>query len=191
MSVSSTFDLFRTIQGAVEPAGSWQCEDRVLTPTSLRRKKERGEEAVVGVLAMRQTSPATSLRRKSPWRRRSRAASGGRHRGLRAPRSASMAWALRAKRLRRASNPVRFEAARLHDSADFSRSIGRFPSRFFCARWKAKAKDGPFPFALGGKGLASAAGAANARNKIRTTGLVCMCSYLILSKASPSRHMLE
>ena len=98
MSVSSTFDLFRTIQGAVEPAGSWQCEDRVLTPTSLRRKKERGEEAVVGVLAMRQTSPATSLRRKSPWRRRSRAASGGRHRGLRAPRSASMAWALRAKR---------------------------------------------------------------------------------------------
>ena len=74
------------------------CEDRVLKPTSLRRKKERGEEAVVGVLAMRQTSPATSLRRKSPWRRRSRAASGGRHRGLRAPRSASMAWALRAKR---------------------------------------------------------------------------------------------
>jgi hypothetical protein len=28
VSVSSTFDLFRTIQGAVEPAGSWQCEDR-------------------------------------------------------------------------------------------------------------------------------------------------------------------
>ena len=51
MSVSSTFDLFRTIPGAVEHAGSWQCEDRVLTPTSLRRKKERGEEAVVGVLA--------------------------------------------------------------------------------------------------------------------------------------------
>jgi len=65
VSVSSTVNLFLTIQGAVEPAGSWQCEDRVLTPTSLQRKKERGEEAVAGVLAMRQNSPATSLRRKS------------------------------------------------------------------------------------------------------------------------------
>jgi hypothetical protein len=143
VSVSSTFDLFRTIQGAVEPAGSWQCEDRVLTPTSLRRKKERGEEAVVGVLAMRQTSPATSLRRKSPWRWRLQAASGGRHRGLRAPRSASMAWALRAKRLRRASNPIRFQAARLHDSADFSRSIGRFPSRLFANAGKLNPKTAP------------------------------------------------
>ena len=39
--------------------------------------------------------------------------------------------ALRAKRLRRASNPVRFQAARLYDSADFSRSIGRSSSRSF------------------------------------------------------------
>ena len=53
-----------------------------------------------GSACKRQTSPATSLRRKTPWGRRSRAASGGRHRGLRAPRSASMAWALRARRLR-------------------------------------------------------------------------------------------
>jgi hypothetical protein len=52
------------------------CEDRVPTPTSLRRKKERGEETVMRVLATRQTSPATSLRRKSPRRRRARAASG-------------------------------------------------------------------------------------------------------------------
>ena len=49
-----------------------------------------------GSACKRRTSPATSLRRKTPWGRRSRAASGGRHRGLRAPRSASMAWALRA-----------------------------------------------------------------------------------------------
>ena len=56
MSVSSTSDLLRTIKGVVEPAWSWQCEDRALTPTSLRRKKERGGEAVVRVLAMRQTS---------------------------------------------------------------------------------------------------------------------------------------
>ena len=86
-----------------------------------------------------------------PWRRRSRAASGGRHRGLRAPRSAPMAWALRAQRLRRASNPVRFpQAARLHDSADFSRSIGRiFPSRF-CVH-AGKPKTAPMAFALGGK----------------------------------------
>jgi len=83
-----------------------------------------------------------------PWRRRSRAASGGRHRGLRAPRSAPMAWALRAQRLRRASNPVRFpQAARLHDSADFSRSIGRiFPSRF-CVH-AGKPKTAPMAFAL-------------------------------------------
>jgi len=37
----STSDLL-TSKGAVEPAESWQCEDCVLTPTSLRRKKERG-----------------------------------------------------------------------------------------------------------------------------------------------------
>ena len=90
-----------------------------------------------------QTSPATSLGRRSPWTRRSRAASGGRNRGLRAPRSASMAWALRAKRLRRASNPIRFQAARLHGSADFSRSIVRCPSRFFATLESQRRPQGP------------------------------------------------
>ena len=134
----------------------------MLTPTSLRRKKERGEEAVVGVLAMRQTSPATSLRRKSPWRRRSRAASGGRHRGLRAPRSASKAWALRAKRLRRASNPVRFQAAPRFMTQPISVARLGDLRPDLLPRWKAK--DDPGAFALGGKGLASGAGVANARN---------------------------
>ena len=39
---SSTSDLLTS--KAVKPAGSWQCEDRVLTPASLRRG---GEEAAV------------------------------------------------------------------------------------------------------------------------------------------------
>ena len=127
---------------------------------------------------MRQTSPATSLRRKSPWRRRSRAASGGRHRGLRAPRSASMAWALRAKRLRRASNTVRFHAARWHDSADFSRSIGRFPPDFLPTLESQRRPRG-MPFALGSKGLASAASAANARKKSLTSVSLGDCTVKV------------
>ena len=69
-----------------------------------KRRGRSGREAPATANRHRQASKAdqrTSPRRKSPWRRRSRTASGRRHRGLRAPRSASMAWALRALGLRR------------------------------------------------------------------------------------------
>jgi hypothetical protein len=105
---------------------------------------------------------------------------GGRHRGrARSPeRSASMAWALRAKRLRRASNTVRFHAARWHDSADFSRSIGRFPPDFLPTLESQRRPRG-MPFALGSKGLASAASAANARKKSLTSVSLGDCTVKV------------
>ena len=45
--------------------------------------------------------------------------------------------------------------------------LGDFRPDFFVHAGKPKPKTAPFPFALGGKGLASAAGAANARRYIK------------------------
>ena len=110
-----------------------------------------------GSACKRRTSPATSLRRKTPWGRRSRAASGGRHRGLRAPRSASMAWALRARRLRRGPEPrVRWGASvharNLRDCRpDQVASSGQIFGTL------SKAENLQRAFAGGGKGLARAA----------------------------------
>jgi len=54
--------------------------------------------------------------------------------GVGAPRQAPV---------RRASNPIRFQAARLHGSADFSRSIVRCPSRFFATLESQRRPQGP------------------------------------------------
>ena len=91
-------------QGAVEPTGTWQSKDRVLPrPTSLCGARSSAVRSAVTCRSAwkRQTSPA--LRRNTPWGRRSRAPSGGHHRGRARSAEASMAWALRAWRLRRAS----------------------------------------------------------------------------------------
>ena len=110
-----------------------------------------------GSACKRQTSPATSLRRKTPWGRRSRAASGGRHRGLRAPRSASMAWALRARAPAASPEPrVRWRAsvhARNCVIASLMRKHELRPDFFALSKPETLQRG----FAGGGKGLARAA----------------------------------
>ena len=59
-------------------------------------------------------------------------------------------------RLRRASKPVRFSAASRDQRPDFFEDF---------LGGSSEPEHDPFSFAVGGKGLASAAGAADARNK--------------------------
>ena len=93
-----------------------------------KRRGRRGREAPATANRHRRASKAdqrTSPRRKSQWRQRSRAASGRRHRGLRAPRSASMAWP--ATRLTSAASlepSSIFSAKSLHDSGDSVARLG-------------------------------------------------------------------
>ena len=140
-----------------------------------KRRGRRGREAPATANRHRRASKAdqrTSPRRKSPWRQRSRAASGRRHRGLRASRSASMAWALRAlglRRLLRRSRGALPITPKLANCVIGSLLVivgfrGEMSDQIF---WEAASQPehDPSSFAVGGKGLASAAGAANARNK--------------------------
>ena len=140
-----------------------------------KRRGRRGREAPATANRHRRASKAdqrTSPRRKSPWRQRSRAASGRRHRGLRAPRSASMAWALRALGLRPPSSVGQVGLQnRVPQTFVGLRNWLYYLNRWIPRRdqrpdfWDAfsRAKHDPSSFAVGGKGLASAAGAANAR----------------------------
>ena len=138
-----------------------------------KRRGRRGREAPATANRHRRASKAdqrTSPRRKSPWRQRSRAASGRRHRGLRAPRSASMAWALRALGLRPPSSVGQVGLQnRVPQTFVGLRNWLYYLNRWIPRRdqrpdfWDAfsRAKHDPSSFAVGGKGLASAARAAN------------------------------
>eukprot|EP00964_Phaeocystis_antarctica_P121743 scaffold85417_cov24-Phaeocystis_antarctica.AAC.1 len=73
--------------------------------------------------------------------------------------------ALRAWRLRRASNPVRFSAPRACTTRAIQSLDWEMTDRQAQICWYAfsEPEDDPSSFAVGGKGLASAAGAADAR----------------------------